>query len=100
MAETTPSKVFSKDEVAKHNQEDDLWLIVDRKVFNLSDYVKNHPGGFAILSYGGKVNFFKSDLTCFFFQDASTALRNVTSHKMVWNFIRKKLDENCIGKIG
>ncbi|GAA5911500.1 hypothetical protein JCM6882_000519 [Rhodosporidiobolus microsporus] len=42
-------KSFSKDEVAKHNKEDDLWLIIDSAVYDLSRFVDLHPGGAHVL---------------------------------------------------
>jgi len=45
--------VFTKEEVAKHNTEHDCWLIIDNKVYDVSDYVDVHPGGPAILNNAG-----------------------------------------------
>ncbi|PKI84499.1 hypothetical protein MVES1_001754 [Malassezia vespertilionis] len=39
----------SRDEVAKHNKPDDLWIIVDSYVYDLSDFIDVHPGGEAVL---------------------------------------------------
>lgn len=33
------------DEVKKHNTIDDMWMIYRSKVFNVTPYVKFHPGG-------------------------------------------------------
>ena len=33
----------------QHNQPDDLWIIVDSKVFDLTKFVNLHPGGKAVL---------------------------------------------------
>lgn len=42
-------KTFTRDEVAKHNKEDDLWIIVDSKVYDLSKFAPMHPGGLLVL---------------------------------------------------
>lgn len=42
-------------EVAKHNSRDSCWVIVQGKVYDVTDYLDRHPGGSAILlQYGGK----------------------------------------------
>lgn len=33
----------------QHNKEDDLWIIIDSYVYDLSDFVDAHPGGMAVL---------------------------------------------------
>ncbi|KAM0809363.1 putative Cytochrome b5 heme-binding domain-containing protein [Seiridium cardinale] len=43
------SKTFSRDEVAKHTSEDDVWFIIDSKVYDVSDFLDAHPGGEAVL---------------------------------------------------
>ncbi|WFD33823.1 hypothetical protein MCUN1_000643 [Malassezia cuniculi] len=42
-------KRVSREEVAKHNKRDDLWIIIDSVVYDLSDFIDAHPGGEAVL---------------------------------------------------
>ncbi|PPQ69164.1 hypothetical protein CVT26_003538 [Gymnopilus dilepis] len=42
-------KTFTRDEVAKHNVDGDLWVIIDAKVYDLSRFKNLHPGGAAVL---------------------------------------------------
>lgn len=43
-------KVYTYDEVAKHNKPDDCWLIIGDHVYNATDYINEHPGGPIVLS--------------------------------------------------
>ncbi|THH28855.1 hypothetical protein EUX98_g5336 [Antrodiella citrinella] len=43
------TKTFSREEVAKHDTEDDLWIIIDAKVYDLTRFKNLHPGGVAAL---------------------------------------------------
>jgi cytochrome b involved in lipid metabolism len=48
-------KVWRKSEVSKHNSPEDLFIIVQNKVYDVSDYVEDHPGGAAaIVRYPGQ----------------------------------------------
>ncbi|KAL8995012.1 MAG: hypothetical protein Q9188_006911 [Gyalolechia gomerana] len=49
------SKTFSKDAVATHKKPDDLWIIVDEDVYDMTQFQTEHPGGQKILQrVGGK----------------------------------------------
>jgi len=46
---------ISPEEVAKHNTPDDLWLMIDNRVYDVTKFQKLHPGGAQLLQkYGGK----------------------------------------------
>lgn len=45
----TPDVYFTKEEVAKHDTEDDCWMIIHNKVYDVTEYVGEHPGGEVIL---------------------------------------------------
>lgn len=48
---TQPSgqKLISFEEMQKHNSPDDLWVLIDGFVYDVTDFVEMHPGGKAVL---------------------------------------------------
>lgn len=42
-------KLFSRVEVSKHNHPDDAWIIIDDDVFNVTKFIRLHPGGSAFI---------------------------------------------------
>ncbi|KAK3713621.1 hypothetical protein LTR37_008315 [Vermiconidia calcicola] len=58
----TPSKQFTRQEIEKHDKEDDCWLVVDGKVYDATSVLSWHPGGkAAVLGHAGKVHQDTSD---------------------------------------
>lgn len=39
------SQTFSPSDVASHNKADNLWIIVDQDVYDLTKFQDEHPGG-------------------------------------------------------
>ena len=58
LREEEHSKFFTPTEIAKHDKADDCWIIVFNRVYNVTSFLKNHPGGKdSILKYaGGKLD--------------------------------------------
>lgn len=56
-ATAAPSKQFTREEIEKHDCEDDCWLVIDGKVYDATSVLDWHPGGkAAILGHAGKVH--------------------------------------------
>ncbi|XP_061366400.1 cytochrome B5-like protein [Gastrolobium bilobum] len=47
------SKSYSRTEVSLHNKRTDCWIIIENKVYDVTSYVEEHPGGDAILAHAG-----------------------------------------------
>ncbi|KAI9266852.1 FMN-dependent dehydrogenase-domain-containing protein [Phascolomyces articulosus] len=48
-------RVFSLQEISQHNTKDDLWIVLHGKVYDLTKFLPNHPGGQnVILKHSGK----------------------------------------------
>ena len=46
---------YTMEDVAKHNKQGDLWLVIDGEVYDLSKFGKFHPGGHSVLRpFAGK----------------------------------------------
>jgi len=47
--------IISTAEVAKHYTKEDLWMIIKGNVYDITDYVKQHPGGVrALVKFAGR----------------------------------------------
>uniref|UniRef100_A0A8C5CG77 Fatty acid desaturase 2 n=1 Tax=Gadus morhua TaxID=8049 RepID=A0A8C5CG77_GADMO len=43
--------VYTWDEVQKHCHRNDQWLVINRKVYNVTQWAKRHPGGLRVISH-------------------------------------------------
>ncbi|XP_044115264.1 fatty acid desaturase 2-like protein FADS2B [Neovison vison] len=43
--------MYSWQEIQRHNQEADQWLVINRKVYDVTDWAKRHPGGHRVLNH-------------------------------------------------
>ncbi len=51
---TISVKTYTYTEIAKHNNRNDCWLVIDNNVYNVTGFIDNHPGGKDILKGCGK----------------------------------------------
>lgn len=59
-ASSEQERSFTEDEVAQHNTRTDCWTIISGEVYDLTNFIKTHPGGNDILRACG------ADATSFF----------------------------------
>ncbi|MDA3803014.1 MAG: cytochrome b5-like heme/steroid binding domain-containing protein [Patescibacteria group bacterium] len=45
VSSTTDVLTYSLTQVSEHNTEVDCWQVINGKVYNISKYIPNHPGG-------------------------------------------------------
>jgi alkylation response protein AidB-like acyl-CoA dehydrogenase len=77
----TTSRKLTREEVAKNNNEDSLWCIIDHKVYDLTDFLDAHPGGNVVLQQVAG-------------QDATAAFFNLHRYEVL-----QKYESLCIGTI-
>ncbi|KAJ1365369.1 hypothetical protein KIN20_025647 [Parelaphostrongylus tenuis] len=76
---------YSLNEVARHCVADDLWIVFNGKVYNMTSYLDSHPGGKAMLRQAGK--------------DATNAMKLIQSHNIAWGKIEKILEDHQVGTL-
>uniref|UniRef100_A0A7N0TVS8 Cytochrome b5 heme-binding domain-containing protein n=1 Tax=Kalanchoe fedtschenkoi TaxID=63787 RepID=A0A7N0TVS8_KALFE len=47
------SNVYTAAEVSVHNKRTDCWIIIKDRIYDVTSYVEEHPGGDAILTHAG-----------------------------------------------
>ncbi|KAL1591160.1 hypothetical protein WHR41_00161 [Cladosporium halotolerans] len=72
---------LTREEVAKHNTEEDIWTIIDHKVYDLSDFIDAHPGGSVVLAQIAGT-------------DSTEAFYNLHRHEVL-----QKYSSLCLGEV-
>lgn len=75
--------MYTWEEVAKHNTDSDVWIVINDKVYNVTNYQLEHPGGpIVLMNRAGK--------------EASLAFEQASHSK---NAIENVMPKYRIGKI-
>lgn len=57
---SSKSQMLDGAEVAKHCTKETCWIVIDSKVYNVTSFLQQHPGGAAvIMQQGGAVSPFQ-----------------------------------------
>lgn len=48
--------IYSYEDVQKHNKYDDCWIVLGTKVYDITTFLEDHPGGSKILLENGGKN--------------------------------------------
>ncbi|KAK4522560.1 hypothetical protein GAYE_PCTG10G0450 [Galdieria yellowstonensis] len=66
------------EEVSKHCSRNDVWIVVEKKVYAVTDFLEDHPGGEdAILKVAGR--------------DATEDFHGVGHSSLAWNMLQNYL---------
>lgn len=52
--QTKKDKKYTMEEVSKHNKKSDAWLVINKKVYDVTKWIPKHPGGSMIMKGVGK----------------------------------------------
>lgn len=53
----SPQKQFTREEIEKHNKENDCWIVINGKVYDATSVLDWHPGGKApIMAHAGRAH--------------------------------------------
>ena len=76
---------YTLEEVAKHNIPESRWIVIDGFVYNVTEFIKDHPGGTKPFEkYAGT--------------DASDKFHKINAHAQSYE-ISSIMESLCIGKI-
>ena len=80
----TPDKQFTRQEIEKHNEKDDAWLVINNNVYDVTSVLSWHPGGSAtLLTNAGKLSL-----------DVTSSFESIHDE-----YAHKKLQECVIGRV-
>ena len=48
---TDKNRPITWTEIEKHSSRTDKWIVIDRVVYDISNWAKKHPGGVAVISH-------------------------------------------------
>ena len=82
---STELKRYTVDDVGRHHRTDDAWVIVDRRVYDITTFLNDHPGGLDVL---------RDHLG----HDVSSIMRDESSHQHTGPAF-ELLEEYCIGTV-
>lgn len=81
---TTQTTEYTLEEVSKHNTTQSCWVIVDDLVYDVTDFINNHPGSKEPFNkYGGK--------------DATAKFKTIAKHNK--SHVQTFMKVLCIGKV-
>ncbi|KAM0558132.1 hypothetical protein ACHAPJ_005299 [Fusarium lateritium] len=89
MPHSTADLVLSATEVSKHNNASDLWIVIEDKVWDVTEFAPTHPGGLeVILKYAG------NDATEAYSEahPPNTITDNLSQDKLIGTLDKKTLD--------
>jgi L-lactate dehydrogenase (cytochrome) len=49
-------RLLSARQISEHKTPNDCWVVVDKQVWDVTDFVEEHPGGSASTSMGSPIN--------------------------------------------
>ncbi|ODV98562.1 hypothetical protein PACTADRAFT_1032 [Pachysolen tannophilus NRRL Y-2460] len=53
--QTFQTKLFTPEQVSRHNKKEDCWIVIDNKIYDITEFLGNHPGGASVLlKYAGR----------------------------------------------
>jgi cytochrome b involved in lipid metabolism len=80
------TSAYTLEQVTEHNKQDDTWVIINNKVYDVSSFVEKHPGGpDKILNVAG--------------QEVTEKFNNVSAHIKNMDNIEKYLEGMEIGSL-